>query len=214
MKVLVIGSKGFIGSHVATLFEEMYGYEVHECDVAVDYAKNNYHLIDATNADYHQVFRNNYFDACINCAGAASVSDSILNPLRDYTLNTYNVFKILDAIRLFQPDCKFVNLSSAAVYGNPHRLPVQENLDLIPVSPYGVHKLHAEMIGEEFYNYYNIPNCSLRIFSAYGPRLKKQLLWDIFQKQIDLTRSSSLDPVRNQGILSMSMIWFRQYTVA
>jgi UDP-glucose 4-epimerase len=182
MKILVIGSKGFIGSHVAYLFSAAYGYDVHECDVVVDYGKSNYYLIDATNADYHQIFRQTLFDVCVNCAGAASVSDSILNPLRDYTLNTYNVFKILDAIRIYQPGCRFINLSSAAVYGNPSRLPVPEALDLVPVSPYGAHKLQAEMIGEEFFQYYNVPNCSLRIFSAYGPRLKKQLLWDIFQK--------------------------------
>lgn len=182
MKVLVIGSKGFIGSAVASIFKSHYHYEVFECDVAVDYARKNYFLIDATNADYHSLFRDNRFDACINCSGAANVSDSLLNPLRDYTLNTFNVFKLLDAIRIYQPQCKFLNLSSAAVYGNPSQLPVCESSNPQPVSPYGMHKLQAEWIGKEFFTYYNVPNCSLRIFSAYGPGLKKQLFWDIYKK--------------------------------
>jgi dTDP-glucose 4,6-dehydratase/UDP-glucose 4-epimerase len=148
----------------------------------VDYAKENYYLIDATNADYHSIFQNNSFDVCINCSGAASVPDSLIHPLRDFTLNTYNVFKLMDAIRLFQPFCKFINLSSAAVYGNPQQLPVVEDLVLNPISPYGMHKMQAEMIGRGFYQHYNIANCSLRIFSAYGAGLKKQILWDVYHK--------------------------------
>lgn len=182
MKILVIGSKGFIGSAVVSVFDRQFGYDVFECDVAVDYARKNYFLIDATNADYHALFRSNHFDVCINCAGAANVGDSLVNPLRDYTLNTYNVFKLLDAIRIYQPECKFINLSSAAVYGNPAHLPIGELSPAAPVSPYGVHKLQAEMIAQEFHTYYNIPTCSLRIFSAYGPGLKKQLFWDIYKK--------------------------------
>ncbi len=182
MKVLVIGSKGFIGSAVASQFPPRFGYEVFECDVAVDYSRKNYFLIDATNADYHSLFRDFRFDACINCSGAANVSDSLMNPLRDYTLNAFNVFKLLDAIRIHQPGCKFLNLSSAAVYGNPVELPVNEMMVPQPVSPYGEHKFQAELIAREFYNYYKIPSCSVRIFSAYGPGLKKQLFWDIYKK--------------------------------
>ena len=182
MKVLIIGSKGFIGSAVASQFSARFGYEVYECDVAVDYARKNYFLLDATNADYHSLFRDFSFDVCINCSGAANVSDSLANPFRDYTLNTFNVFKLLDAIRIYQPECKFLNLSSAAVYGNPINLPVSERMEPNPVSPYGEHKLQAELIAREFYLYYNVPSCSLRIFSAYGPGLKKQLFWDIYKK--------------------------------
>ena len=183
MKVLVIGSKGFIGLHVEEYFQNK-GNEVWTCDVVVDYAKLNYFVIDATNADYHSIFQSNVFEVCINCSGAASVPDSFKNPLRDYTLNTYNVFKILDAIRQYQPTCKFINLSSAAVYGNPKKNPISESDELLPVSPYGFHKMHAEQICKEFYDVFQIKTCSLRIFSAYGEGLKKQLFWDLYQKYL------------------------------
>jgi UDP-glucose 4-epimerase len=182
MRILIIGSKGFIGVHAEQYFKNKVGYEVWSCDVLVDYGKNNYFVIDATNADYHSVFQSNIFDICINCSGAASVPDSIKNPIRDYTLNTYNVFKILDAIRQYQPLCRFMNLSSAAVYGNPKKLPIKESDELCPVSPYGIHKVQAEQICREFYTIFGIKTCSLRIFSAYGEGLKKQLFWDIYQK--------------------------------
>ena len=182
MRIIVIGSKGFIGSHAVAFFKSQPYSEVFECDVVSDYATENYFLIDATNSNYVEIFRNHTFDFCINCSGAASVPDSLVNPLRDFTLNTYNVVKLLDAIRIHQPACKLVNLSSAAVYGNPEFVPVREDLALRPISPYGTHKMQAELACQMYYDFYGISTCSLRIFSAYGNGLKKQLFWDLFQK--------------------------------
>jgi len=181
MKTLIIGSKGFIGSHVLNYYKAM-NLPVLGCDVVTEYDDENYIQIDATNSDFHDVFKNNEIIHCINCSGAASVPLSLENPLKDFNLNTLNVFKILDAIRQYQPNCRFINLSSAAIYGNPDELPIKENSNFKPVSPYGLHKMQAEQICLEFYQFYQIKTCSLRIFSAYGEGLKKQLLWDLFQK--------------------------------
>ena len=181
MNILIVGSKGFIGSHAQIYFRTK-GCQVWGCDVMVDYASANYILIDATNADFHSLFQAQHFDVCLNCSGAASVPDSLKNPFRDFNLNTHNVFKLLDAIRQYQAQCKFINLSSAAVYGNPTTLPIKETDTLHPLSPYGWHKLQAEQICREFHIFYGIATCSLRIFSAYGNGLKKQLFWDLAQK--------------------------------
>ena len=181
MKVLVIGSKGFIGSHLMSYLLSN-RIESWGCDVYTDYNEKDFFLVDATNADFSEVFSSVQFNLCINCSGAASVPDSLVNPLRDFTLNTLNVVKMLDAIRRYSPSCKFINLSSAAVYGNPQQLPINENYKLAPVSPYGFHKLYAENVCEEYYRFYSLKTCSVRIFSAYGPRLKKQLFWDLFSK--------------------------------
>ena len=181
MKILIIGSKGFIGHHTLKYFRSK-GYETLGCDVVTDYEDPDYFQIDATNSDFHFIFESAAFDVCINCSGAASVSLSIQFPLKDFSLNTLNVFKILEAIRTNQPDCKFINLSSAAVYGNPVSLPIKEDFEPSPLSPYGIHKLQAEQICKEFYSYYNVATCSVRIFSAYGNGLKKQLFWDMYKK--------------------------------
>ncbi len=181
MKILIVGSKGFIGNFTLNYLKSK-GDEVWGCDVVVDYESDRYELIDASNADFHAVFQKQYFDVCINCSGAASVPDSLSHPMRDYNLNTVNVFKLLDAIRQYQPQCKFINLSSAAIYGNPLELPIKEEALPLPLSPYGLHKLQAEQICKEFFNFYKIRTCSLRIFSAYGEGLKKQLFWDLAQK--------------------------------
>ncbi|MGV9003527.1 NAD-dependent epimerase/dehydratase family protein [Flavobacterium sp.] len=183
MNILIIGSKGFIGQHASEFFRTQ-NYTVFGCDVVTDYTGKNYFQIDATNSDYQDIFKNNVVDVCINCSGAASVPLSLEFPLKDFNLNTVNVFKIAEAIRLYQPDCKFINLSSAAVYGNPESLPIKESFKLHPLSPYGIHKMQAEQILSEYHSFYNLKTCSVRIFSAYGNGLKKQLLWDLYNKFI------------------------------
>lgn len=182
MNILVIGSKGFIGSHVLKAFVQESSFFVFGCDVVQDYDTPNYQVIDTTNADFSEVFQQYKFDICINCSGAASVPDSILHPLRDFQLNTVNVYKLLEAIHRFCPTCRYINISSAAVYGNPNSLPIIESQYLAPLSPYGKHKLYAEQICEQFTEFYGIDTCSLRVFSAYGVGLKKQLFWDLFNK--------------------------------
>ncbi|SEQ18438.1 NAD-dependent epimerase/dehydratase family protein [Neolewinella agarilytica] len=181
MKILIIGSKGFIGTHCLNYFRQS-GSEAWGCDVVVDYTDQQYVQVDATNANYLKVFEGRDFDVCVNCSGAASVPDSLRRPLRDFELNTYNVFRMLNAIRETTPGCKFINLSSAAVYGNPDSLPIVETQNLQPISPYGQHKLQAEAICREFRDHFDVATCSLRIFSAFGDGLRKQLFWDLYQK--------------------------------
>jgi nucleoside-diphosphate-sugar epimerase len=55
----------------------------------------------------------------------------------------------------------------------------------------------CEKLLEEFYSIYHIHSCSLRIFSAYGPGLKKQILWDIYQKTIQ-DKTTSLNGTGNE----------------
>jgi len=183
MKILVVGSKGFIGSHCVNFFRNE--NTAWGCDVYTDYNESEFFLIDSSNSDFQSIFIQNKFDFCINCSGAASVPESMRDPARDYVLNVYNVFQLLESIRKHNASCKFINLSSAAVYGNPVSLPVSEAHQLLPLSPYGFHKLQAEQLCLEYHRYFGLGTCSLRIFSAYGPGLRKQILWDLFLKSRD-----------------------------
>jgi UDP-glucose 4-epimerase len=189
---LIVGSKGFIGSNLVQYLKDA-GYEVWGADVVVDYvAAEQYSLVDATNANFHELFETRQFDVCVNCSGAASVPDSFKNPLRDFELNCANVYAILDAIRMLQPECRFINLSSA-VYGNPEKVPIKEESSLTPISPYGFHKRSSEDICKEFNYFFGVLSCSLRIFSAFGDGLKKQLFWDLYH------RAKTEDPLRLYG---------------
>jgi len=182
MKILIIGSNGFIGSNAVTYFQ-IRGHEIICCDIATD-LKESYYTIHNPQADFDRIFKNHKFDVCINASGLANVQLSFAEPLLDFDLNVQNVYTILSCIKKHNEACKFINFSSAAIYGNPRVLPIVEENISCPMSPYGTHKLYSEQICQEFQKYFGLKTCSLRVFSAYGPGLKKQLFWDIYQKQL------------------------------
>ncbi len=182
MKILIIGSEGFIGSHCVDYFSAQ-GNEVWSADI-FESSKPNYVQLSETNTDFESLFQHQSYDVCINASGAANVGFSFDNPAKDFELNVLNVNKILVAIRKFNPKCKLIVFSSAAVYGNPSKLPINESAALSPLSPYGFHKLQSEYLLSEYHKFFGLHTCSLRVFSAYGPRLRKQLFWDLYQKYL------------------------------
>ncbi|HVU98926.1 MAG TPA: NAD-dependent epimerase/dehydratase family protein [Puia sp.] len=179
-KILIIGSEGFIGSNAVSYFSEKQ-YEVWKADIVLK-DEPAYTVLDSVRPDFASLFATQRFDVCLNATGAANVQFSFGHPGIDFMLNVANVYAMLDAIREHAPGCKFMNLSSAAVYGNPTHCPVPESAPLQPLSPYGFHKIYSEEVCGEFHRFYQIPTASLRIFSAYGEGLKKQLFWDLYQK--------------------------------
>lgn len=182
MKILIIGSNGFIGSHAFHYFSkhhETWGADVHPGQLS-----QNYFQLEPDLSNISLLFRIHYFDVCLNASGNGSVPISLENPLFDFELNVFNTAKILDAIRQFVPSCKFINLSSAAVYGTPASLPIYEHAEPSPMSPYGWHKLNGETLCRQYHALYNLHCINLRLFSVYGENLKKQIFWDIFQKSL------------------------------
>ena len=178
--ILIIGANGFIGNHLTNALS--HDNHVYRCDITEGFSQHNYFRVDALNPDYYKIFKNNTFDYCINCSGAANVAESLTDPQHDFDLNVRNVMLILTAIRRCNLNCKLINISSAAVYGNPNILPVQTSALPTPISPYGYHKWMSEILIEEFAKLLGVKACSLRIFSAYGNGQRKMLLWDLFQK--------------------------------
>jgi dTDP-glucose 4,6-dehydratase/UDP-glucose 4-epimerase len=181
MQILIIGSMGFIGYHLKRYLRQAL-HEVYECDIIKNSDQKNYIRLDTDKFDYDILFNSNKYDVCINCSGAANVSKSFDDIISDFELNAYNVLKFLEVIRKVNPECKFINISSAAVYGNPMKIPIEEKTELLPISPYGYHKLISEYILDEYNKLWGIKTCSVRIFSAYGNGLKKQILYDISKK--------------------------------
>lgn len=181
MRVLVIGSEGFIGKHALKMLPDL-GYSVIACDILDESEYEHYIKIDKNFPDFYKVIKDVSPDICINCSGAASVPLSLEKPKNDFDLNVYKIVEILDAIRSSDKKIKFIHLSSAAVYGNPKSLPIYESDMVAPISPYGFHKKSAEDICREYFKFFGIESISLRIFSAFGEGLKKQLFWDVFNR--------------------------------
>jgi len=131
---------------------------------------------------YEKLMKDWSFGQCVNAAGNGDVNYSVTNPFDDFRANTLMTIKLLEAIRKQAPDCQYLHISSAAVYGNPVKLPVAEQDAIDPISPYGWHKFLAEQSCKEYHQVYGIRCAIIRPFSVYGPGLKKQLLWDVFNR--------------------------------
>ena len=180
MKILVIGSFGFIGSSIKLALSE--NHEVHGADI-INESQKNYTSVKNPELLINLIKENKY-DLIINSSGSANVQFSFDSPFEDYDLNVNNVFLHLNSIKKYAPKTKYLLLSSAAVYGNPNVFPICETNVIAPISPYGYHKLAAENLCKEFNDIFNIQTLIVRIFSAYGPGLKKQLFWDLHQKTL------------------------------
>ena len=189
--VLITGAAGFLGRHIAREFAQT-GWKVSGVDVVA--AENSglgpnaeYTRLALPSPAFAELLQHTQPVALIHCAGRASVANSLTDPAADFCDGTVLTFEVLEALRVTAPRCRFVLLSSAAVYGNPRTLPVTEEHACAPLSPYGYHKRQGELLCEEFARLFAIPTVVVRIFSAYGPGLRRQVVWDICRQALTET---------------------------
>lgn len=121
-------------------------------------------------------------DLVFHSAGGASVGRSWEDPLLDFQRTVVTLAATVEALRRFAPEALLVYPSSAAVYGNISADKIHEDSVLMPISPYGVHKLIVERMLVDAYRLYGLRSVIIRFFSLYGAGLRKQLLWDITQR--------------------------------
>lgn len=168
--VLITGGAGFIGSHVADLLIEK-GYNV----VVVDNLssgsdlnisnKAKFYNLDINSPELEQVFAENKIDYVFHFAAQASVSFSTKFPTEDATENILGSINILKFSKRYGVK-KFVVSSTAAVYGVPEYLPVDEKHATTCLSFYGLSKLTMEKYIELF----GIDYIIFRFANVYGPR--------------------------------------------
>ncbi len=182
MKILILGAEGFIGKNLSNYFA-LKKFDVYGCDIVDTNASlfTAFH-VKKTGLQWDHIFSSQKFDHCINAAGSGNVNYSVTHPFEDFESNTSQTIQILDAIRKHNASCRYLHISSAAVYGNPGMLPVNETAACNPISPYGWHKLMAEQLCKEYSQLFGLSIAIARPFSIYGPGLKKQIFWDTFQK--------------------------------
>lgn len=177
MKVLILGASGFIGNYCSRHFSQT-------CQVTgIDTLPGASTVLidhDAT-LTVKEITKASY-DLLLNCAGSSNVLQSFADPQRDFELNTMLVQKILKTIHDYSPHTKLINISSAAVYGNPKTLPIRETDELQPLSPYGLHKKMSEEFIDSYGREYHTKALSVRIFSAYGEGLRRQFFYDLYTK--------------------------------
>ncbi|HIY05285.1 MAG TPA: UDP-glucose 4-epimerase GalE [Candidatus Anaerotignum merdipullorum] len=173
MAVLVLGGAGYIGSHTVYALCEA-GREV----VVVDnletghqeavHEKAAFYQGDISDTAFlHHVLRRESIDGVIHFAAYSIVAESMRNPLKYYENNVCKTKKMLEV--LLESGVQDVVFSStAAVYGEPNRVPISEQDPTEPTNPYGATKLAMEQMFRWVANTGNLRFVSLRYFNACG----------------------------------------------
>jgi UDP-glucose 4-epimerase len=115
----------------------------------------------------------------IHLAGGSLVSASILQPGEDFRRSVDTAQRLLDWTRSNAADTRIVIASSAAVYGDAHSGPIPEFAGYAPKSPYGAHKAMVELLTISYARQFSLNVSIVRLFSVYGPGLRKQLVWEL-----------------------------------
>lgn len=177
--ILVTGGAGYIGSHtVVELLEKDYSVVIVDNLVnSSEEAIRRIEKITGKSVTFYacdlrdkkrlrEVFSNHQFDAIIHFAGLKAVGESVEKPLEYYDNNVFGTLCLLEIARQYNVK-KIVFSSSATVYGNPEKLPVDENSRLMTTNPYGTTKLMIEQILSDYA--FAEKNCTVVLLRYFNP---------------------------------------------
>ena len=173
MAILICGGAGYIGSHmVRVLLQQQEDVIVLDNlltghQAAVAHQAKFYHGDIRNTKDLDRVFSENSIEAVMHFAASSLVGESMINPLKYFDNNIYGMQVLLAAMVKHKAD-KIVFSSTAAVYGEPDKMPIEENFRTEPTNPYGESKLIMEKMMKWVHLAYGINFVSLRYFNVAG----------------------------------------------
>jgi UDP-glucose 4-epimerase len=173
MNILITGGAGYIGSHCVREVCEA-GHSVFVLDnlshghlAAIDSRAT---LIEGSTGDVQlvsEILRTRKIEAVMHFAADIEVGESVENPGKYYENNFSNALRLLGAMRDVGVK-KIVFSSTAAVYGDPEKTPIEENQPRQPINPYGRSKMMTEMAIEDFSRAHGLGYVILRYFNVVG----------------------------------------------
>ena len=201
--ILVTGGAGFIGSHLCERllsdgvkvicldnFDSFYDpdIKIKNAEGMTKKFQDLFELVtgDIRNPDHLKgIFQKNRVDFVIHLAARAGVRPSIADPLLYQDVNIRGTIVLLEACKAYKIQ-NFIFASSSSVYGENQRVPfTEEDLDILPISPYGATKRAGELLCYSYHHLYGMNIGCLRIFTAYGPRQRPEMAIHKFTRLID-----------------------------
>jgi UDP-glucose 4-epimerase len=175
MRIFVTGGAGFIGKHVvSSLLETNHQVTIFDNfsnsnkENTINYFKDKISIINGDITDFTQIYNSLTDSECvIHLAAKTDVNESIQKPIEYNNVNVTGTVNLLQAC-VKKDIKKIISASSAAVYGNPLQIPLEEKMKPNPLSPYGASKLSTEAYLQSFANSYDLNCISLRFFNIYG----------------------------------------------
>ena len=172
MKIFITGGAGYIGSHVVKLLGEK-GHDVLVYDnlsTGHDWAVLYGKLVVGDLADttlLTETLSNFKPDAVLHFAAHIQVEESVREPLKYYRNNTANALNLIEAMSTVGIN-KMIFSSTAALYGIPENMPVNEDAPIKPINPYGMSKAMVERILQDFSQSSDFQYIALRYFNVAG----------------------------------------------
>lgn len=194
MKLLITGISGFIGGSSAH-YASLAGHVVMGTGRSPQSSKKwpgLYTSVSGTE-NLSDLIRDFSPDVLVHGAGTASVGASLNDPLNDFRGSVQTCAHVLEAVRQSGTAPLIVIPSSAAVYGNPASLPVQEEFSLQPISPYGFHKSACELLAREYAECFGLKVMICRFFSVFGPAQRRLLVWELYRQLAGPEKTAWLD---------------------
>ena len=176
--ILVTGGAGYIGSQCTlalleqgydvTVFDNLSTGHLSTIEKLKQYGTLNFFKGDLTNpCDILKLFETTTIDAVIHFAALSQVGESVVNPQKYYINNVRGTLNLVNEM-IKNNVKKIVFSSTAAVYGNPTKIPIDESQKLAPINPYGKTKLIIENFLDDYDKAYGLKSVRLRYFNAAG----------------------------------------------
>jgi UDP-glucose 4-epimerase len=171
MKILVVGGAGYIGSHMVRVLHAA-GHTVTVLDdLSTGFRDRGQPcaFVEGNFGDRHLLgsLLGQSFDAVMHFGGSSEVGESVKDPAKYYYNNVVNTLTLLSG--MIAHDVKTLVFSStAAIFGEPRYLPLDEQHPKVPINPYGQSKLMVENILRDYDRAYGLKFICLRYFNAAG----------------------------------------------
>jgi UDP-glucose 4-epimerase len=182
MKICIFGGNGFIGSHLAKNYidnkHKVFIYTQTKVNKNLNF-KNNY-KIKYNEQSFSRILKKN-FDLIFFFSGNSNQETSKHDIYYDLEKSFLTYVSFLEAFKKTRSKSRIWFASSVVVYGINNRA-LREDFDLNPVSYYAVVKLICENICKFYSRKFNLNIGIMRIFSTFGPGLKRQVVFDICNK--------------------------------